>query len=303
MPTIDLRRVPEGDLVLHFGGRPKSINALTFAHSLLSISEALREINGVTNPHQRLEVTIDAVGPGSFRARLKTSAKNLPGLFKGTMSHVVLPIFVWYLTDQILDDDSVNVVVNDDHYVVERGDDRIILPKDVYEARTQIKSDETIRKNVSRTFEVLEDDESVSELSIIPEIDSDDPIATFPRSEFPERSALIEPAVLPENTRIVHERAELVIVRVILKRSKRKWQFVYQGFQISAPVLDDAFYDKIERREVFFGQGDILDARLKIVQTLDEASGAYLNDPNSYEVVEVYDVLGGPRQTNFLTED
>src|SRR6185437_2105122 len=81
MATIDLRDLPSDEFVLHFGGRPNEVNAFTFSNSLLSLAEALREINAQVNPTRSIEIAIEAVGSGSFRAKLKTRAKSITGLF------------------------------------------------------------------------------------------------------------------------------------------------------------------------------------------------------------------------------
>src|SRR5690606_42133860 len=73
--------------------------------------------------------------------------------------------------------------------------------------------------------------------------------------------------------------------RAILERSKRKWEFVWQGFKISAPVLDEMFYDDFFAHKVKIAPGDQLEAKVKIYQIKDEDTGIYSND--RYEVVEV----------------
>jgi hypothetical protein len=62
VPTIDLRDLSGDDFVLHFGGRPNNVDAFTFGNALLSIGEAIREINQQINPDYSLEIAIDAHG-------------------------------------------------------------------------------------------------------------------------------------------------------------------------------------------------------------------------------------------------
>jgi hypothetical protein len=83
-------------------------------------------------------------------------------------------------------------------------------------------------------------------------------------------------------------------LRAILVRSARKWQFVWNGIQISAAITDGRFYDALARREYQFGQGDILDVMLRIYQERNDEAGVYINA--GYEVIEVFGHIPGPRQ-------
>ena len=81
MTEIDLRSSPENEIVLHFGGPPNEIDAFTFSNALLSISEAIREINRQLNPDEGVEITIDGLGGGSFRTKVKTRRGLIRGLW------------------------------------------------------------------------------------------------------------------------------------------------------------------------------------------------------------------------------
>jgi hypothetical protein len=50
------------------------------------------------------------------------------------------------------------------------------------------------------------------------------------------------------------------VLKAILVRSARKWQFVWNGIKISAAISDESFYDSLARHEYEFGQGDVIDA-------------------------------------------
>ena len=130
MATYDLRRSSREEFVVHFGGRPGQVDAFTFANALLGLSEALREINAAVNPDSSIEIVIDGVGPGSFRTRIRTVTKKLPSLLKSGFVNVVLPVALWYMTDRVIGEDEIVITTHHDHYVVERGEDRIILPKE-----------------------------------------------------------------------------------------------------------------------------------------------------------------------------
>ena len=302
MTTYDLRGTDRDEFVIHFGGRPAQVNAFTFANSLLGWSEALREINAAINPDYKIEVVVDAVGSGCFRTRLRTTRKNLPSLIKSGFVNVILPVALWFVTDRIFDDDEITIIANEDHYVVERGDDIIILPKEAYLARDLIKNPTPIEQHLSNAFEAMDQDDSVTDFQVLRGIEDETPIVKFDRSDFARLAAPPEIVRDDETIRINHERVDLTVIRVILRRSRRRWQFVYRGFEISAPITYPSFYDRVERQQISFHKGTILDSCLKITQVKDPETGVFINDPNGYEVVEVFDVVDGPRQQEMLPE-
>jgi len=300
MADIHLTEFAGDEFVFHFGGRPSEVDAYTFANSILAFSEAIREINSQTNPDTKLEITIEGVGEGSFRAKLRATAKALSALLRSSAAKeiardIVIPLFVAFIYDRYLSDSSTKIVINDDSYIVERGHDRIILPRSIYERRQSLRDPVAIEKHIARGFGVLEDDPSVTEFGITKKIDDRKPITMIPRDDFPILSNYATVQEADEGKqRILEQREKLIVLRAILARSSRKWQFVWNGIKISAPITDVKFYEALARHEYEFGQGDVLDAVLRIVQERDEETGIYINV--WYEVVHVFGRAAGPRQ-------
>jgi len=87
-------------------------------------------------------------------------------------------------------------------------------------------------------------------------------------------------------------------MRAILERSRRRWEFVWRGVRISAPVLDERFYADFAAHKITIAPGDALEVRLKIRQRKDPSTGIMLNDANGYEVVEVLKHLPRHRQSD-----
>jgi hypothetical protein len=94
---------------------------------------------------------------------------------------------------------------------------------------------------------------------------------------------------IPEDpdARVIYEQVDLQIIKAILDKSKRKWEFMWRGIKISAPVVYEPFYVNFFAHEITIAPGDILNAKLAIRQTKDPQTGIYSNI--GYEVVEVYD--------------
>ena len=83
----------------------------------------------------------------------------------------------------------------------------------------------------------------------------------------------------------VLEEANLEISRAILSRGLRKWEFFWRGIKISAPVLDNEFYDKFFAHDITIAPGDCLVVDLRIIQKEDPDTGILMNQ--RYEVVKV----------------
>lgn len=301
MADIDLSEFSGDEFVFHFGGRPSEVDAYTFANTLIAFSEAIREINRQLNPDSKLEITIEGVGEGSFRAKLRTATTFLSSLLrsgaaKETARLIILPIFVAFIYERYLSDNSTKIIINDDSYIVEKGHDRIILRRAIYERKQSLKDPSAVEKHISQGFGVLEEDPSVTEFGITTKLDDPQPLASIPRNDFPVLSRYAIVQVLDDDAkqRVIEQREKLIVLRAILARSSRKWQFVWNGIKISAPITDENFYDALARHEYEFGQGDVLDAVLRIVQQRDDETGIYIN--TWYEVVYVYGRSPGARQ-------
>jgi len=65
--TIDLGKLEGDQIVIHYGGALTSVDAYTFANSLVAFADTVRAINYELNPGQNVEVRLEAVGPGSYR--------------------------------------------------------------------------------------------------------------------------------------------------------------------------------------------------------------------------------------------
>lgn len=306
MADIDLSAFAGDEFVFHFGGRPSEVDAYTFANSLIAFSEAIRAINNQLIPDSRIEITIEGVGEGSFRAKLKTTTTFLASLLRSSatkeaLRSFILPLFVAFVYERYLSDGAAKIVINDDSYIVEHGRDRIILPRSVYEHKKALPDPSIVDKHIAKGFEVLQEDQSVSDFGITKQLDDKTPIAAIPRDDFAILSRHGGAIVLEEEDtrhRIVEQREKLVVLRAILVRSARKWQFVWNGIPISAAIMDNKFYDALARHEYEFGQGDILDVMLRIYQQRNDDAGIYVN--TGYEVVEVFGRTPGPRQETFL---
>jgi hypothetical protein len=282
VPTIEISQF-ESEIVLHFSTLEPRINAYTLATTLISVADAAREANNLVNPGYEIEVDVVALTNGSFKAVLKTLYKDLKNLFsKETLKAIIIGIISTYIYEHALAPNrDVKVVVDQNTVIVEQGDTKIVIPKDIYEAKQLVEKSDRFRASMSKTFTTIGKDAGVDGLGLASSISSE-PSVTIPRQVFQAIEAV--PGPESENREII-QHAKLQIMRAILDKSTRKWEFVWEGITLSAPVLDDAFYKDFYDHRITVAPGDSLECDVKMYQRLTGPSGVYIN--YKYEVVKV----------------
>ena len=133
-------------------------------------------------------------------------------------------------------------------------------------------------------------DNRVTAFGLTASLDSPPPEVILKRELLEVRDPL-EPE---PRTRVVEEDADLYIVKAILERSSRKWEFKWHGVNISAPIRDPTFYDDFAKHNFMIAPGDEFQARIAIHQKKDDISGVYSN--TKYEVLHVYRHISRPKQ-------
>ena len=72
MPTFEVHREVDR-FVLYFETPRPEISAYALASALVGLADAVREANATVNPGYRVEVVVEALSPGSFKATVKTA--------------------------------------------------------------------------------------------------------------------------------------------------------------------------------------------------------------------------------------
>jgi len=283
---IDLRELSDDGFVVHFGGRFSEVDATTFSRTLLALADAIEAINQEINPGYSVEVVFEAAGAGSFRACLKILKKPLGNLFTAdTVRDLIIGLLgaaIWEFA--IKPEKPPTIIINTDAVIIEQGDKQIVVPKEAMEAKNRIDKSPAVKKNIARTMEVLSEDQSITSFGFTRAVKDKEPLFEIPRPLF----AVIQERAMPldeDRLRFVEEPASLTVVKAIFERSARKWEFIWNGFKISAPIRDKRFFDSLLRKEITLKHGDTFNAVIRIQQKQDPFSGAWLNE--SYEVIRV----------------
>jgi hypothetical protein len=242
-------------------------------------------------------VVVEGLGSGSFKARIRTIYQGARNLFSdNTLRAIVIAVISNFIYEHTLAPDSrVDVRVQTDEVVIEQGDTRIIVPRNVYDATKEVENSPKFRQGVSQAIRALEEDNAIHSFGFSADTGEPRPPLEIPRKRFAGLPAFLGDDD-PAKQRELLETTNLEILRAILERSKRRWEFVWNGMRISAPVSDQAFFDDFFAHRITIAPGDALRVRLRIKQRRAPDIGVYINE--EYEVVEVLQHLPKDRQSS-----
>ncbi len=284
MATIRLDEFSDG-IVIYFQTEQQRVNAYTLASALVSFADAAKAANRSINPGFEIEIVVEALASGSFRTRVNAVYSGAGNLFSAeSLRAVVLSVIASFIFEMIHPPSQpVNVIIETDQVIIDRGKDRIIVPRNVYVASQEAKANPQFTAAISQTASTIAADPDLTGLSFAPSIDSPAPQVFITK----ESLQAYLPNVSEDEPfqRTILETCDLQIVKAILERSDRKWEFRWRGVKISAPVLDQSFYSNFFAHRITIAPGDELQVRMKITQRRQPESTIFTNV--GYEVVEV----------------
>lgn len=174
----------------------------------------------------------------------------------------------------------MKIEISNDMVVIQNGNEKIVLPKSVYDAKKNVEKSDKFQSSIGHLFEGALLDPNVKGIGLKNNSDPIPPSIIIPRDYF----EIYESRKLEGDNEVIEE-ANLEISRAILSRGSRKWEFFWRGVRISAPVLDNEFYDKFFAHDITIAPGDCLVVDLRIIQKEDPDTGILMNQ--RYEVVKV----------------
>lgn len=293
MVAIEIQR-SDSAFVIHFGTELPRINAYTLATTLSNLADAAKAANATINPGYEIEIVVEALAGGSFKAQVRALYKGATNLFSAQAAQaVVLNVIAAFIFQHTLAPDAqVTVNVNTSEVVIEQGDTRVVVPREVHDAAQVAERSPQFRKGLAQAMRALEEDPEIQSLGFSYRLTDPVPVVQIQRDQF---------AVLPrylseeeQDARELVEVTDLQILRAILERSKRRWEFVWSGVRIAAPVTDDKFYDDFFAHKVTIAPGDMLRVKLRVRQRRHKDAHIFINE--GYEVVEVLSHLPQPKQ-------
>ena len=73
MSTVRIGEI-ENTFVIHFGSNFHRINAYTLASALFGFADAAKAANSIINPGYEIEVVVEALSEGSFKAWIQVAS-------------------------------------------------------------------------------------------------------------------------------------------------------------------------------------------------------------------------------------
>jgi hypothetical protein len=287
MDFINLAELPDNKFVIHYGGKLNEVNAYTLSNSLICISNLIDEINQRLNPDFAIEVRVEAIGIGSFRPTIKLVRKHLATVFKGVIKkEQIIPILISLMTlKQAGGPTKLEVILKGEEVTISRETMTIVMPKIVYDNSVKIYGDVNIQKNIAQNFAVLDGDQNITVFGFAEDAKSPNLVFNSSKDDFFEM-AQIEPVKPEENAKIFSDRTKIQIIRPILEKRKRRWEFVWRGVRVSGYIEDQAFFDSIGKG-LKLGIGDQIEVTIEIRQIKDPSTDAWINE--TYTIKEYHD--------------
>jgi len=193
---------------------------------------------------------------------------------------------------------GVQVTVTDTEVTYRRGNDIIIIKRDVYNDLPKVLAAPTAQENTLKIMKALERDPTVTDFGLTADMNDPVPVLTIPRSEIEKAFdrgtftgiSMTVPRMVEERSaadRYVTEKATLRITTAQLKGTNKKWRFEWGDKEISARITDEAFLAKLNNREYLIGAGDTLDVELAYKRRSGTGEGNGI-DPRSFVVAKVF---------------
>lgn len=298
MKVVDISKF-EDSVVLYFDTDKTTINAYTLASILVSIADAAKTANSTINPGHEIEIVVEALGEGSFKARISAAYNQSKNIFS---SQIVAGVIIGLLSNYIYErafsiDDSIKVEIHAEEVIIEKGEEKLLVPRKVYDATREVEKNPKFVQSIDRAFQAVERDKEIKGLGFVEDMNKKRPEIVVPRETIIATSGTV---VEIEGVRAISEVVDLQILKAVLERGKRKWEFMWRGVKISAPISSDKFYSEFFNHDITIAPGDSLEVMLEIKQVRDEETGIFVN--KSYEVVEVFKHNPRLRQASFKTE-
>lgn len=304
MNTVDLRKLDDNRIVIHFGGQLTRVNAYTFANTLIAFADTIKTINELVNPGHQIELEIEAIGPGSFRLEIFTNRRTKGLLIAASAISIVALVMKLVdfpdvrIGDIIIGDTSIiegDVTINvttieGDSIEIEQDGTRIIMPREVFEGHQNVKNNPVVRKNIGRTFRALKQDETIENFGLTKKLTDEELVVQIPRDSFGGLAQLDED-VISDDAQHSEKRERKMTLRVLkpwVDASKKRWSFELDNDSISALIEDEEFLDLVRSHEIRFGNEDAIEATVEYIERRNEESEVWTIDKTTYSVIKVY---------------
>lgn len=278
-----------------------SLDALTVLHSQINFVTAIKEIKDHKYPEIELNIKIKGIDKGSLEVDHIIEVATITGIFVLEHYQYIENVFK-ILSDIVKIKKFLKGQKAEESRII--GNDKIEIH--IKGENVQISSDAfniyqkspVISNALNSTSRLIRDAQDVDYIKVTDKKNRKNVL----KIEKEDLDALSE-----ENPYLIARTDEQVVENQILfikkpnlfpeKNKKWIWELIYQGRDIKATIVDDAFKDKINKG-FKVGQGDRLKADLKIYYKYDERFNTYL-ESQKFDVLNVKNVIERTNETRF----
>jgi hypothetical protein len=289
-----------------YEGQQGYIDINTFLTSQFHFVGILNEIQKELFPEQGLSIKIKATKEGSFKIELLLiTAVQVYLLNKENIDILLKTITVLgniirirnFLKGKKADkttniNDQVRVEINID------GNNNVInFDRDSFNI---YKNNESVNTAIQKNFELLENDENISGITIKEKDGKEEETVYIPRRDF--QNLTNDNEYLKSDKKYEQKTARLYIKKsdYFPKETHVIWNFIYDSLPIKATIRSQEFIKKINEGERF-AQGDALDAELVVELEFDEKLNTNVRT-GKYDIIEVHKIIRRDEQKLLFDE-
>lgn len=284
-----------------YEGDFKSLDALTVLHSQINFVTVLKEIKDHKFPEVKLDINIKGVEKGSLDINHVIEVATVTGMFVMENYQYISTVFEMFgdliKLKKFLKEkkaESVKAVGNDKIEIHLNGDNIQVHP----DAFKIYQNSPVITNAFNNTSKLLADNKDIDYIEVT-EKRNKKKLLKIEKSEF-ELLGEENPYLVKRTDEQTYKSQILFIKKPNLfpdKKRKWVWEMLHQGRDIKAVITDEAFMQKINNG-FKVGQGDRLQADLKIFYKFDERFNTYL-ESQKYEVSNITKVIERTDDTKF----
>lgn len=287
------------DFKIIFDSDSHEVDIETLIGCLMHTSNIIQEVNSSLETEKKIEIKIKALEKGSFEVHIELIEKLINSLFSNEAvqysSAIVSIVGGLYQFAKFLGGKKPKEIKQEgDKVKIENNSGSVIIVNgDVFNIYNENK---VVRDNISKQFSVLEKNQDVSGFKF----ESNDNITYIEYDDFKDIAKKIE--VLDDSIKEpiteVQEDKKILIIRPSFSKDL-KWDFIYEGQQISAKMQDEEMIKIIDNGEQF-AKGDYMLVDIEITKFYDSDLGVHLINKESYKILKYKKHIVSPKQSKLF---
>ena len=262
-------------------------------------SNVIQEVNKDLATEKKIEVKIKALEKGSFEIHIELVEKLIQSIFSNDAiqyaSSIVTVVGGLYSFVKFLGGKKPQEIIQkgDKFEITNYSGNVTVVQGDVFNIYNENK---TVRDSISKQFSVLEKNDEITGFKF-----ESSQISTYIEQEsFSEISKKIEVLENKAKDPIVEtlEDKKILIIRPSFSKDL-KWDFIYEGQQISAKMDDEEMIKIIDNGEQF-SKGDYMLVDLEITKFYDSDLDVHLINKDSYKILKYKEHIISPKQSKLF---